>query len=153
MRFPIRIELHRPRSLILLLALAHFFALGCLAMLPWPPAARLLAACPLLASAWMVLRLSRARENARGSPGTLELLADGKIRCIFGGEGGSEGKIAEIRPDTVALAVLIVLRLELEADAAGRRRILSLTLLPGCAPPADLRRLRVFLRARGGQGA
>ena len=149
MRFPIRIELHRPRSLILLLALAHLFALGCLAMLPWPPAARLLAACLLLASAWMGLRLGRARENATA----LELLADGRIRCIFGGEGGSEGKIAKIRPDTVALAVLVVLRLELEADAAGRRRILSLALLPGCAPPADLRRLRVFLRARGGQGA
>ncbi|MDA0189568.1 MAG: hypothetical protein OSW77_04425 [Proteobacteria bacterium] len=153
MRFPIRIELHRPLPLILLLALAHLLALGCLALLPWPPAFGFLAACPVLVSAWMRLRQSRAWENTTGSPAALELLADGKIRCFFGGEGRAEGRIAEIRSDTVALAMLVVLRLEFDADAAGRRRVLSLALLPGSAPREDLRRLRVFLRARGGQGA
>lgn len=153
MRFPIRIELHRPLPLILLLALVHLFALASLALLPWPPALRLVAACPVLVSAWVRLRRSRGHESVTGTPNALELLANGKIRCFFGGEGRGAGEIAEIRPDTVALAALIVLRLEFAPDAAGRRRVQSLALLPGCAPREDLRRLRVFLRARAGQGA
>ena len=75
---------------------------------------------------------------------TLELSATGAARCQ---DGLAQWRDAEILPGSYVSRWLIVVVL-----GAGGQRQPALVLLPDCAAPEELRRLRVWLRWRLSRG-
>lgn len=133
MRFPIHIELHRSRFLFLLLFVAHALAVGCVALLPWSAALRLLLLVLIGILAWRAFRPP--------SISALHLLEKGALECVL---SNGERTPVSVLPDSTVFARLIVLRLRV----GERGRVRALTLFPDSMTPAEFRALRVCLRWR-----
>ena len=128
MQFPITIELRRSRLLSFLTVLLHALAGGCLWVLPWPEAARLLLPVVALSLAH-ALRPSRIVGLRLGERGELTLLfAGGDV--LFG----------SVQADTAVFNRLIVLRVR---DDENSGRLSSLVLLPDSMPAEQFRLLRL----------
>jgi len=112
-------------------------ALACAWISLPPPAFAPVAAGIALAWAW---HLALALHKRNAAIRTLELNATGGARCQ---DGLGQWHEAGILPGCYVSRWLIVVAL----GASGRRRQ-SLVLLPDCAPEAQLRQLRVWLRWR-----
>lgn len=136
MQLPLTISLPAVvyRRLLILLASAHALALSCLWPLPFDALIKLALALLLL---WSMLRQWR-RCTAPERLCQLSLQRDGRLRVTT--QAGAS-HVARVLPDTNVHPWLSVIWLQLPD---GRRHVL--TLLPGCLPADDGRRLRVWLR-------
>jgi len=132
---PLLIETQASATARMLLIALHLAALAALFLALLPAVARLAGIALLGASLWMAWKQPVAVR--------LRAKADGKLECWR----DSAWKPLELRPDSVALAWLIVLRWRED----GRRH--SLALPPDALSGDEHRRLRVWLRWKAGVAA
>ena len=131
MQFPITIELHRSRSLSLLLSVFHMLAAGCVIALPWLWLMRSTLLLLIGVSLVYALRKSPIRGlYLRAGDGIEGLLAD-----------GSRTKLV-VQPDSTVFSRMIVLRVGI----GEARSISNLVLFPDQMSVEQFRVLRIWLR-------
>ncbi len=133
MQFPIHIELHRSRLLVVSLLLLHTLAIICVVVLPWPWQMRSLVCVLLCLSVSHALRPSKMV--------SLRLSGQGRLDCRF---ADGERAAALLLPGSSVFHRLIVLRLQI----ADTRRTVNLVLLPDSIAKGQFRALRLWLRWR-----
>ncbi len=133
MQFPITIELHRSRTLSLLLLLLHFLAAASLLAWPLPLVLRSFSLVPLAVSACFVFRPRKIL--------ALRLFERGQLDCRMFGGGWL---VATILPETTVFDRLVVLRLRINEEPG----VNSLVLITDHFSLDDFRILRLWLRWR-----
>ena len=131
MRFPISIELHRSGTLFVLLLLFHLLATGCVLVVPWPWAIR------LIVLVFVGLSASHSMRSPKIVGPRLPTLD--RLDCLMSDGNQHEGTIL---PDSTVFSRLIVLRLKVGEE----RRVSSLTLLPDQMSVDEFRVLGHWLR-------
>lgn len=133
MQFPIIIELHRSRTLFLLLLLLHFLAAASLLAFPLPSVLSVFFLVPLAISVCFVFRPRKIL--------ALRLCERGQLDCrLLDGIWVT----ATIRPETTVFNRLIVLRLRIDEEPG----VTSLVLITDHFRLDDFRILRLWLRWR-----
>ena len=137
MRFPLRIELRRSRTLMAGLGVGHFLATAGVMTLPWPYSILAILVCGLLISFWLSLGVLSPYSAIRlDSPERISLCPSATpqewVQLAFCA--------------SAILGPLLVLRFRV-ADSA---KTVPLVLLPDSASTEDLRAVRVWLRCRRG---
>lgn len=133
MQFPITIELHRSRTLSLLLLLLHFLAAASLLALSLPLVLSVFFLVPLAVSACFVFRPRKIL--------ALRLFERGQLDCRMFGGGWL---VATILPETTVFDRLVVLRLRINEEPG----VNSLVLITDHFSLDDFRILRLWLRWR-----